>query len=155
MKNQLLAIATAAALTPAFASATNNTGEVIWNGDVEPACGWDVADHEAGLLGFEDYSDTPAKATLVNNKNGNDNAALAMNTTASLNGAPANAIPLQDLKIKLVDSEGLDHGETTHNSVFNNVPAGELEFFARTTNPATSYGAGNHTVKTTFTVTCN
>ncbi|GEA59272.1 hypothetical protein [Vibrio comitans] len=157
MKKQLLAIATTAALTPAFASATNNNGEVIWNGDVDPACGWDVADHQPGKLGFVDFNEQqPAKATLVNNKNGNDQADLAMSTTTSVAGGNgAIAIPTTDIMIKLVDGENETYPEQESNTVFNNVPAGDLKFYARAVDPATSYSAGTHTVTTTFTVTCN
>ncbi|GAD90275.1 hypothetical protein VHA01S_038_00430 [Vibrio halioticoli NBRC 102217] len=156
MKKQMLAVATAAALTPALASATNNSGEVIWNGNVEPACGWDVTDHQPGTLGFVDYrDDSPAKATLVNNVSVADKAALQMSTTTELQGSSGVAIPLADLKFQLKDSKDSLHNEMDHNGVFNNVPAGELEFFARTTQPATTYSAGDHMVKTTFTVTCN
>lgn len=146
MKKQLLATTLVASVAPFMVQASQGTGEVIWNGTVESACGWEGQGDQDGVLGFSDYSQAPAKATLLNNA-GNDDASLSFTSATG-------DLPEEDLKIKLVDSLGGEE-EQNHNGAFNSVPAGELELYAKLNKSQDNYKVGDHTVTTTFTVTCN
>lgn len=147
MKIRVLSICVLIAL-PLSAVAADGTGYVIFNGSVSPVCGWEGEGTQSGVLGYnEQYADVPAKAILLNNAGSNKARLDYTSDTGILNSNG-------HLRIKLVPEHGPEYEEQNHNGTFRDVQAGELKFYAKMKKSQDHYPAGQHVVRSTFTVTC-
>ncbi|GAD90272.1 hypothetical protein VHA01S_038_00400 [Vibrio halioticoli NBRC 102217] len=147
MKNKLVSLSVLM-LFSFGAAAAKSSSYVIFNGSVSPMCGWEGQGIQSGVLGYdEEYTDVPAIAILVNNA-GENNATLEYTSDTGILNAKGH------LRIKLIPEHGPEYPEQNHNGTFENVQAGELKFYANMKMPKHHYPAGQHTVRSTFTVTC-
>lgn len=147
MKNRIISLATLI-LFPFGAVAAESSSYVIFNGSVSPMCGWEGQGIQAGALGYdEEYTDIPAIAILVNNA-GENKATLDYTSDTGILNAKGH------LRIKLVPEHGPEYEEQNHNGTFEDVRAGELKFYAKMKKAKHHYPAGQHIVRSTFTVTC-